>query len=97
MSLNTVVATIYADKPSQLEAIGFNHAAIQSWIPSEGMKRTYPGIEPHYFVTRDFGFEGEGEKDALKWLEKAKTSRGVKRSGLDTDLTYRCDYSPRYA
>ena len=95
MALEPLVATIYADKPSQLTALGFKEHAIathpaSSWGPSE----------PFYSVSAEFApFEytaSEAYRLAYKFLDKAKTKGGKNREGLDTDISHRCDYSPCY-
>jgi hypothetical protein len=91
MGLETIVATIYADSPKQLDAIGFNHARINKVKSYHG---DYYTVEENY---PPFDFEhSEAMRRALNFLARAKTKTGKNRSGLDTDISYRCDYSPVY-
>ena len=94
MGLETVVATIYADKPQQLIKCGFAESSISTWTPSRSYLASWPGTEPHYYVSRDFGPFDYGdqrgaEQAACKWLAQVAGK-------LETDISYRNDYSPCY-
>lgn len=96
MSLYNVIATIYADKREQLEAIGFNESQI-TYSPSFKISPTLLAPE-HWEVSLDCGLEGTDDvmPTAMRFLSKAKTSKGRNKAGLDTDISYRCYYSPCY-
>ena len=108
MSLDTTVATIYADKIEQLTDIGFKDHEIRTHAPRPSFHVSHCGeaipsrkMEPEYYsVSREWApFEcspSEAFRSALDFLAIAKNKQGKNRAGLDTDITYRCDYSPVY-
>jgi len=96
--METIVATIYADKISQLLALGFNETEISSHEPSNLLG---PEYTTYYSVDRWFRwheYENGPERMAAvyKFLDAAYTNNGKKRAGLDTDWHHVNEYSPIY-
>ena len=96
MGLETIVATIYADKVSQLTRLGFKEHEIRTHCPPAWDKTG----TPYYSVSREWEpFEmdhADAMKLALKFTDRSYSRKNKHYEGLDSSIEYRNDYSPCY-
>lgn len=97
--METIVATIYADRASQLEKLGFKPEAIQerrSKYRLWGDSVPAPWYEVELRVHPLECDHATAMKRALDFLSRAKTKQGKTRAGYETSLEFENEYSPVY-